>query len=176
MSALADTFEALLRLRGTLGLATEVESPSPIFGAFRELPGDVREILAVQNGEDPMKTFALGYRFLSEREILELSENLRTMVEVDGTLPPAFLEFVPFICTGCKTDVGVFTSGSEYMSGEVIEFHYETGELVRWSKGMLSFLAMLVGSAELESRFGKQFPPAEISQVELESVIPWQPD
>ena len=163
----------VLRARGTDSpLATSATLPFTAFSAF---PKDVLELLSVQDGEDPFKALSLGFRFIGAQEITDTMTNLRGMVEDDETLPPAFLEFVPFAHTSVKTDVGVFTGKSGFVPGHVVEYHYETGEFVVWASDVATFLEVLLSSDSCSSMLGFEFPCRGMAVITLESAIPWRP-
>lgn len=172
---ISDAYKQLLRARGTVApSATSGESLFPV-DSYSAFPKEVLELLAVQDGEDPFKALSLGFRFIGAQEIAETMANLREMVEDDETLPPAFLEFVPFLHTGVKTDVGVFTGRSGFVPGRVVEYHYETGEFVVWASNIETFLEGLLSSDSSLARVGFEFPCSGMSVVDLERAIPWQP-
>lgn len=175
-SPISLSFRAVLVARGTRGDPARTDGHPVREATALELPDAIRELLQVQDGEDPIKAYALGYRFISECEIASVLENLREMVEADGTLPPCFLEFIPFLRTDCKTDVGIFTLDSSFKPGEVVEYHYESGEFVSWAPSIASFLSLLVTPDGQPLPFGLEFPPVGRLSVDLASVLPWQPD
>jgi len=173
MSDIATLYEAVLRARGTMGFPGEQGHP---LRATIDLPDDICALLEVQEGEDSIKSFWLGYRFRSRSAISECMSGLRSMVEEEETLPPSFLNFVPFVHTDCKTDVGLFTQQSSFMSGSVVEYHYESGEFVHWATSIQEFLSLLITSEGTPTGFGLEFPSLGRSAVDLYDVIDWRPD
>jgi hypothetical protein len=173
MGDIETLYATVLHSRGTMGFPGETGNSRP--AAF-DLPDDIRSLMQVQEGEDSIKSFGLGYRFLSSAAIAESVAGLRDMVEQDDTLPPAFLCFIPFVHTDCKTDVGLFTQQSPLMPGSVIEYHYETGEFVHWATSIPEFLSLLVTAEGTPTAFGVEFPSLGRSAVDLYDVTDWRPD
>lgn len=150
--------------------------PWPPRRATIDLPSEICSLLQVQEGEDSIKSFSLGYRFLSREAISESMSGLRVMVEEDDTLPPSFLDFIPFVHTDCKTDVGLFTQQSAFMPGSVVEYHYETGQLVHWANSIPEFLALLIAPDGTPTGFGLEYPSLGRAAVDLYDLTDWRPD
>lgn len=165
--SLLDAYARLLERRGTRGA---VARPAD-FAWFRErhgeLPDAIVMLLSVQDGEDALLTFGKGYRFMSIANIGAAMVNLREMVEEDETLPPAFLQFVPFLHTEVKTTVGVFREPSMHASLGVIEYQYESGEFVRWSCSIEAFTLSLASAASPFHRLGSCFPMPGLDVVDI---------
>ena len=170
--AFLDAYARLLSDRGTRRSgATEAEI-SALRARHGDLPEAILAMLRVQNGEDPMLTFQKGYRFVGATELREEMDGLREMVEVDETLPPAFLDFVPFLHCEVKSDVGVFRPSSGQAALGVIEYHYETGEFVRWSSSIEDFIESLAAAKEPFNRLGTLFPMSGLDAVDC-YAHPW---
>ena len=166
-------FISLLVGRGTRADGASNDQLLELSACHPALPPEILNLLRVQNGEDPMLTFGMGYRFLSTEEIAQYIRVLREMVEDDETLPAAFLEFVPFLHTEVKTDVGIFTARSDHFPREVIEYDYETGAFIRWALTVPAFVQALARGDGSYHRFGCQFPAD--GQSAFEASIHFQP-
>jgi hypothetical protein len=152
-----ETFERLLDRRGTRGYPARF-AQHKVDDVDPRIPKEVGDLLRVQDGEDQLRTYSLGFAFAGVGQIQSLLTTLKEMVEVDETLPAEFLDFVPFLSTGLSSDVGIFKATSRVFPGEIVEYHCETGGLIRWTASMAEFLAGLLSGCEPFNQLGKTFP------------------
>jgi hypothetical protein len=136
--SLREDFERLLMLRGTHGYP--IDAAIATTEDCGDLPKEICELLKVQNGEDPLRTLYLSGTFAGFAQIRQSLEMLRQMVEDDETLPEEFLGYVPFLSLVSKSDIGVFRADASIFPGEVVEYHYESGEVIRWGRSLESFM------------------------------------
>lgn len=151
---LADNFGRVLARRGTRRLGDSEAGCGDLRARHEGFAESVLRMLAVQDGEDAALCVHAKYRFLSLLEIRASMDDIRDMVEVDETLPRAFLEFTPFLYTGLKTVVGEFKprAGRKFLG--VIEYDFESGKFARWSSCLDSFLHSLADESPPFDRLG----------------------
>lgn len=166
----SDTFISLLECRGTRRLIQVDSAIEELINRHGALPEAVVALLQAQDGEDPILTFRKGFRFMSARGVADSMDNLREMVEVDETLPRLFLEFVPFMDTEVKTVIGVFRQAPAASPQGIVEYHFETGEFVEWSRDVPSFIDGLYLRSGPCKMLGNCFPVPGLKLVDVTSI------
>jgi hypothetical protein len=168
--SLPDAFTRVLERRGTRRPGASPTEIADLTKRQGDLPEAVLTLLRLQNGEDPTLTFGKSYRFMAADEVAESMKDLKVMVEEEETLPRLFLEFVPFMHTEVKTEIGVFRCARSGSPRGVVEYHYETGEFIEWSANIDSFIVDLALGEPPFDNLGSHFPAPGLNVVDVSNV------
>lgn len=99
----------------------------------------LRKIYSWSNGELGSGYFKPTYSFLSIEQALEQNIEYKKMVEIQRTLPVAFLDFWPLFLTETRTDIGIFLSKSARKTSRIYSLSIWEGQIALLSSSIESY-------------------------------------